>query len=166
MKNLFIITISSLILMSCGNNSKKEAELQSINKKETQCDSVKQLLELNKKIVTEFYQQMFGDKDISAVDKYISSDEYIQHNPTVPDGAEAFKEAAKKWFEGAPKTKVDIQRIAAEDDLVFIHVKNINPDGSLESVIDIFRLKDGKIVEHWDVIQDVPKEAANDHPMF
>ena len=166
MKSLFIILISSFILMSCGNNSKKETQLQSINEKGIQCDSVKQLLESNKKIVTDFYQQMFGDKDISAVDKYISSDEYIQHNPTVADGAEAFKEAAKIWFEGAPRTKVDILRIAAEGDLVFIHVRDMNPDGSLQSVIDIFRLKDGKIVEHWDVMQDVPKEAANDHPMF
>lgn len=166
MKKLYLILISFFILMSCGNNLKKDTLLQSVNEKEAQCDSNKQLLESNKKIVTDFYQQMFGDKDISAVDKYISSDEYIQHNPTVADGAEAFKEAAKGWFEGAPKTKVDIQRIAAEGDLVFIHIKDIKPDGSLQSVIDIFRLKDGKIVEHWDVMQDVPKEAANDHPMF
>ncbi|WP_370895489.1 nuclear transport factor 2 family protein [Chryseobacterium gossypii] len=79
-------------------------------------------IEQNKKIVIDFYQQMFGDKDISAVDKYIAPD-YIQHNPNVADGAEAFKKTAAKWFEGKPKTKVDIQHIAAEGDLVFIHIK-------------------------------------------
>lgn len=122
-------------------------------------------IENNKKIVLEFYQMMFGDKDLSAVDKYIDAD-YIQHNPTVADGAAAFKTAAAGWFEGAPKTKVDVQRIAAEGDLVFIHIKNIEPDHSLVSTIDIFRLKNGKIVEHWDVHQAVPDQAANAHPMF
>lgn len=119
----------------------------------------------NKKLVLDFYQQMFGDKDISAVDKYIAP-EYIQHNPAVADGAEAFREAAKKWFEGKPKTKIDVQHIAAEGDLVFLHIKNTRPDGGFKSTIDIFRLKNGKIVEHWDVHQDVPEHAANSHPMF
>lgn len=119
----------------------------------------------NKRIVLDFYQQMFGDKDISAVDKYVSP-EYIQHNPSVADGAEAFKLAASNWFKGQPKTKIDVQHIASDGDLVFIHLKNKNPDGSLKSTIDIFRLEKGKIVEHWDAQQDVPKDAANAHPMF
>jgi predicted SnoaL-like aldol condensation-catalyzing enzyme len=119
----------------------------------------------NKKTVLDFYQKMFGDKDISAVDQYIAP-EYIQHNPNVADGSEAFKKAAVKWFEGKPKTKIDVQHIAAEGDLVFLHIKNTRPDGGLKSTIDIFRLKDGKIVEHWDVHQDVPEHSANNHPMF
>lgn len=128
-------------------------------------DAKNQNLETNKKLVLAFYQKMFGDKDLSAVDEYIVSD-YIQHNPTVADGAEAFKEAAKKWFAGQPKTKIDVQHIGADGDFVFIHLKNKNPDGSLKSTMDIFRIENNKIVEHWDVNQDVPANAANDHPMF
>ena len=113
----------------------------------------------------DFYQQMFGDKDLSAVDAYIAP-EYIQHNPSVADGSGALKAAAEKWFEGQPKTKIDVQHIASDGDLVFIHLKNKNADGSLKSTIDIFRLENGKIIEHWDVQQVVPKESANSHPMF
>lgn len=164
MRILFLSIMAVIAFASCNNNS-KEVSSNQLDNTLNECDSIKQMLETNKKIVRDFYQQMFGDKDLTAVDRYIAP-EYIQHNPTVPDGAEPFKEAAKGWFEGAPKTKVDIQRIAAEGDLVFIHVKNINPDGSLQSVIDIFRLDNGKIIEHWDVMQDVPKDAANAHPMF
>lgn len=147
----------SLQMMSCTNKTEPKPESAKVNSNSE--------IESNKKIVLDFYQQMFGDKDLTAVDKYIAP-EYIQHNPNVADGSEAFKKAAEGWFKGAPKTKIDVQHIAAEGDLVFLHIKNTNPDGSLKSTIDIFRLKDGKIVEHWDVHQDVPKESANPHPMF
>lgn len=119
----------------------------------------------NKEVVLNFYQEMFGDKDLNAVDRYIDAS-YIQHNPKVADGAAAFKQAAAGWFQGAEKTKIDVQHIAAEGDLVFMHIKNKNKDGSLKSTMDIFRLKDGKIVEHWDVHENVPSVSANPHPMF
>lgn len=119
----------------------------------------------NKEVVLAFYQQMFGDKDVTAVDTYILPD-YIQHNPYVADGAEPFKQAAKGWFEGQPKTKIDVQRIAADGDLVFIHVRSKSATGKDVSVIDIFRLENGKIAEHWDAIQEVPEQSANAHPMF
>lgn len=122
-------------------------------------------LEENKILVLNFYQEMFGDKDISAVDRYILPT-YIQHNPHVADGADAFKKAAAIWFKGAPKTKIDVQQIAAEGDLVFIHIKTRNPDDSYTSTIDIFRIQNGKIAEHWDVHEKVPEHAANAHPMF
>lgn len=144
----------SLILFSC--------ERQNVSKEN--CEELKKA-QKNKEIVLNFYQQMFGDKDLSAVDKYVAKD-YIQHNPEVADGAEAFKKAAETWFKGAKKEKIDVQRIAAEGDLVFIHIKNINLDGSLKSTIDIFKLKNGKIIEHWDAQENVPQKAANSHPMF
>jgi predicted SnoaL-like aldol condensation-catalyzing enzyme len=75
------------------------------------------------------------------------------------------KEAATQWFKGAPKEKIDIQHIAADGDLVFIHLR-ANMGGKVNSVIDIFRLENGKITEHWDVIQEVPAKSANPHPMF
>jgi len=117
--------------------------------------------ERNKRIVLRFYQELFGDKDLTAIDRYISAAEYIQHNPTVADGSVAFKTAATTWFQGASKVKVDIRRVAADGDLVWVHVKDGN-----QAIVDIFRLSCGKIVEHWDVIQNIPSSAANTHPMF
>jgi predicted SnoaL-like aldol condensation-catalyzing enzyme len=121
--------------------------------------------EANKKLVSSFYQSLFGDKDLSVIDQYLVKD-YIQHNPAVADGSEALKEGLKIWFAGAPKEKINIQHIAADGDLVFIHLKSKGGDGKTISVIDIFKLKNNKIVEHWDVIQEVPATSANPHPMF
>ena len=104
-------------------------------------------------------------KDVSAIDRYLTKD-YIQHNPTVPDGRESLKAAVTQWFTGAPKEKVDIQHSAAKGDIVFLHVRNKRPDGGVAAIVDIFRVKKGKIVEHWDVIQDAPSTSANAHPMF
>ena len=125
----------------------------------------KDSLATNKKIVLDFYQKVFGDKDLSVVDQYLLPT-YIQHNPHVADGAEAFKKAAKGWFAGAPKTEIDVQHIAADGDLVFIHIRNVLPDKKVQSVIDIFRIEKGKIAEHWDVHEFVPNKSANSHPMF
>lgn len=158
-KKIIIASLFALVMLGCEKPANNNSDAQTIQY------GTESLQDKNKKTVLDFYQQMFGDKDVSAVDKYMDVN-YIQHNPTVADGAAAFKNAAKVWFKGAPKTKIDVQHIAADGDLVFIHLKNKNPDGSLKSTIDIFRLKDGKIMEHWDAQQDVPKDAANKHPMF
>ena len=119
----------------------------------------------NKKTVTEFYQKLFGDKDLSVIDTYIVED-YIQHNPYAADGRQALKDFAQKLLNNAPKTKVDFQHVAADGDLVFLHVRAKNFNGKDMAIVEIFRLKNGKIVEHWDVMQDVPASAANAHPMF
>lgn len=120
--------------------------------------------EANKKMVVEFYQQLFGDKNPDAINKYIG-DKYIQHNPGLPDGKEALLNAVKTWFKDAPKEKVDFQHVAADGDLVFLHVKS-KSGPKVRAIVDIFRIENGKIVEHWDVIQEVPEKSANDHPMF
>lgn len=121
--------------------------------------------EANKKLVLNFYQKLFGDKDLSVIDRYIAVD-YIQHNPTMADGREGLRAAVTQWFAGAPKEKVDIPHVAADGELVFLHVRAKNPKGGFQAIVDIFRVKDKKIVEHWDVIQDVPSDSVNDHPMF
>jgi predicted SnoaL-like aldol condensation-catalyzing enzyme len=119
----------------------------------------------NRELVVTFYQQLFGDKDISAIDRYLDQG-YIQHNPTVPTGRAAIKELFGKVFVGAPKTQVDIRRVAASGDLVWLHVRAPMPNGSVSAVVDIFRVQGDRIVEHWDVIQPVPAKAANDNTMF
>ncbi|HTJ50060.1 MAG TPA: ester cyclase [Cyclobacteriaceae bacterium] len=121
--------------------------------------------EANKKMVTTFYQGLFGDKDYSVIDKYIVQD-YIQHNPSLADGTEALKNAVQVWLKDVPKGKVDFQHIAADGDLVFLHVKTYGATGKTTAIVEIFKVKDNRIVEHWDVIQEVPEQSANNHPMF
>ena len=133
-------------------------------KKNTDCEKEAKTMEANKKLVADFYQQLFGDKDTEAINKYIG-EAYIQHNPYVGDGKQALLDATKNWFKNAPKEKIDIQHIGADGDLVFIHLKS-HMGSKTVSVVDIFRVKDGKITEHWDVMQEVPAKAANNHPMF
>lgn len=114
----------------------------------------------NKALVLQFYQQLFGDKDISAIDRYVAEG-YIQHNPTVPTGRAPLRQLFEKVFAGALKTQVDIRRVAADGDLVWLHVRSPAPNGRLSAVVDIFRIEGGRIAEHWDVIQPVPEQAAN-----
>jgi predicted SnoaL-like aldol condensation-catalyzing enzyme len=128
---------------------------------ESKCE----IAERNKKIVVEFYQKLFGDKDISVIDQYIVED-YIQHNPIAADGRQPLKDIAVKWIANQPKTKVDFQKVVADGDLVILHIKSKSFTGKDMSLIDIFRLKNGKIVEHWDIMQEVPEKSANPHPMF
>lgn len=167
-RKLLIIQMAVvLVLQSCNSNdagSKPQANIDSLtNAMQTLSDSQKQL-EANKKLVADFYQELFGDKNVDAIDKYIG-DTYIQHNPALPDGKDALKQGATQWFKGAPKEKIDIQHLGADGNFVYIHTKAKMGDKTT-SVIDIFRIENGKIAEHWDVIQEVPKTSANAHPMF
>jgi predicted SnoaL-like aldol condensation-catalyzing enzyme len=132
--------------------------------KEISCEQRFQQLEANKKMVSEFYQQLFGDKNPESIKQYLTVG-YIQHNPALPDGRDALYNAVKVWFKDAPKEKVDIQRIAADGDLVYLHVRSKMGNKTM-AVMDIFRIENGKIAEHWDVIQEVPEKSANAHPMF
>jgi predicted SnoaL-like aldol condensation-catalyzing enzyme len=154
-----LLVLASFAIFSCGDQSADNAKTtaDSLSRQATQ-------LSLNKKMVAEFYQEFFGDKNIGALDKYLA-DNYIQHNPILPDGKEALRQGATLWFKGAPKTKIDIQHLSADGNLVYIHTKSKMGD-KVSSVIDIFRIENGKIAEHWDVIQDVPEKSANAHPMF
>jgi predicted SnoaL-like aldol condensation-catalyzing enzyme len=124
-------------------------------------------LEKNKQTVVAFFTQAFNDKQPEdAVAKYVGP-HYIQHNPDTPDGAAAFVEATKKLIAQSPGVSVEIKRVVAEGDLVVTHdlVKRA-PDDRGFAGIDIFRLENGKIVEHWDARQPVPEKPANNNTMF
>jgi predicted SnoaL-like aldol condensation-catalyzing enzyme len=136
----------------------------STKKKISLLEDTLRLQKFNKKLVADFYQQLFGDKDISAIDRYVA-DDYIQHNPGLKDGKEALKLGASQWFKGAPKEKINIQHLSAEGNLVYIHTKT-SRGPKVVSVLDIFRVENGKILEHWDIIQEVPEKSENAHPMF
>lgn len=122
--------------------------------------------EANRKLVVEFYDRVFNRHDVAEGAKVIV-DDYKQHNPEVPDGKEPFVSFFTGFFKDNPQSKAEIVRSATDGDMVWLHVHSTNdPKGRGQSVTDIFRVKDGKIVEHWDVIQSVQAASANSNTMF
>lgn len=121
--------------------------------------------EANRALVVEFYDQFFNEHNIAASD--VIAEDYIQHNPNVPDGKAPLVSFFSGYFAENPESRARIVRSAADGDLVWLHVQSTNGEEDLgEAVVDIFRVEDGMIVEHWDVIQPVPLEAANSNTMF
>ncbi len=122
--------------------------------------------EANKKVVLEFYDAALTKMDVDAAVKFIGP-KYIQHNPIAPDGIEGLKGFIKFLKEKYPNRKGEIKRVIADGDLVVLHVHSKStPEDRGNAIMDIFRLENGKIVEHWDVIQPVPEKAANPNTMF
>lgn len=119
--------------------------------------------ELNKSIVISFYNEVLIQRNEKAIDNYID-DKYIQHNPNIPNG----KQALKNFIANVPSnTQGKIVRVIAEDNLVVLHVKRYKQGGEKNRVIvDIFRVEEGKIVEHWDVIQAIPNYSKNGNTMY
>lgn len=124
-------------------------------------------LENNKRLVREFYELAFNDrKPEEAVATYMGS-YYRQHNPQAGDGPEPFIGFVHYFTQTFPELHLDIKRLIAEGDLVVTHsqiTRHANDRGI--AVMDMFRLENGKIVEHWDVLQDIPETAANNNTMF
>lgn len=122
----------------------------------------------NKENALAFYEMVFNQHKLQeASDKYIGK-EYLQHNPNVADGKQAFIDAFAPFLKAHPKSKATVKRVIAEGDLVALHVHSqLDDQDRGEAVVDIFRFdKDGKIVEHWDVIQAVPEKTESGRGMF
>ena len=121
----------------------------------------------NKQIVTSFYNMVFRDHRVAEGFATYVGERYTQHNPLVPDGSAAAIGFFVPYFAANPEAKSEIKRVIAEGDLVVLHVHARQRAGDLgRAIVDIFRVEAGKIVEHWDVIQPVPAQAANTNTMF
>lgn len=122
--------------------------------------------ENNKTLVVNFYNDFFNKHQINEALNILTED-YKQHNPYVPDGRAPFITYFSAFFKEHPQSSAQIVRTAVDGDLVWLHVHSKENEKDLgKAVLDIFRVKDGKIVEHWDIIQNVPATAANSNTMF
>src|SRR3954451_4564254 len=123
-------------------------------------------LEANKKTVLAFYEAGLNQKDFDAASKFFGP-RYVQHNPTAPDGIEGFRAFLGFLREKFPDGHSEIKRAFADGDYVILHVHSVREKASRgRAIVDIFKLEDGKIVEHWDVVQEIPEKPANGNGMF
>lgn len=124
-------------------------------------------VQANIQTVRDFLNTAFKERrPKEAFDKYTDG-RYIQHDPTVPDGEAGFLQHAQDTFGSHPNWDFDVKRIVAQDDYVALHAATtLSGDGPEFAVMDIWRLEDGKIAEHWGVLQPVPDDPANDNTMF
>jgi len=123
--------------------------------------------ERNRAIVTRFIDLFYGQGRVrEAFTTYVAPG-YIQHNPVAADGRDTAIAALEPYFASQPNAIREVQRIIVDGNLAAVHVRvRQNPQDRGVAIVDILRLENGMIVEHWDVIQAVPERSANPHPMF
>lgn len=123
-------------------------------------------LEKNKANAIAFYKTAYEGNPKKAVDLYLGS-EYIQHNPEVEDGLDGFVAYFERMRKEYPVKSIEFVRCIAENDLVALHTHQTWPENDEYVTMDFFRFDEhGKICEHWDAIQQIPKESANPNTMY
>jgi predicted SnoaL-like aldol condensation-catalyzing enzyme len=125
-----------------------------------------QELEANKQTVRAFEDAALNQKDFEAASKYLGS-RYTQHNPAAADGPEGLKAYIAFLKEKFPNNHSEIKHIFADGDYVIVHDHAVREPGTRgNAIVNIYKLENGKVVEHWDVIQPIPEKAANANGMF
>ena len=120
----------------------------------------------NKALVLAFYDAAFSKLDADEAARYLAPG-YIQHNPEVANGVAPLQDYVRWIRANTPQSRASIKRVLADGDLVMLHVHSQDKPGERGvAVVDIFRVANGKIAEHWDVIQPVPAQDANGNGMF
>ena len=122
--------------------------------------------EANRKAVLAFYEKGLNQKDADGALAYVG-DRYVQHNPNAPDGPDGFRKFIGFLREKFPNSHSEIKRSFVDGDYVILHVHAVREPGARgNAIVDIFKLENGKIVEHWDVVQAIPENPANSNTMF
>ncbi|MFE3850812.1 ester cyclase [Streptomyces griseorubiginosus] len=120
----------------------------------------------SKQIAWALFQEVTADRDLTAFDRY-AADPYYQHTPQAPNGTAAAKDQFACGFAASPELSISVKRVIAEGDYVaFHHHLQLTPDDLGSAVVDIFRVRDGRVVEHWDVTAPVPATSKNDNTVF
>ena len=120
----------------------------------------------NKEVVLGFLRLAFGEKrPADAFAEYVG-DDYVQHNPHAPARADASAEYLAGFVARFPELSLDVRRVVAEGDLVCTHsLMRLTPGSRGSAIADVMRVRDGRIVEHWDVVQEIPEATASGNPM-
>jgi predicted SnoaL-like aldol condensation-catalyzing enzyme len=156
MNKFLILTCASLFTMLAGCQQQAGDS----------ADQRAAMEERNKEIVVAFYDAAINDKDFEKASAYLG-DVYKQHNPMAADGPEGLKTFLEFARENLATFKVEFKRVLADGEFVIVHAHaKANPEDRGSAVMDIFRVEDGKVVEHWDVMQPIPETAMNDNTMF
>ena len=122
--------------------------------------------EANRRVVLDFYEKGLNQKDADAAIALMGN-RYVQHNPGAADGPEGFRKFIGFLREKFPSSHSEVKRSFVDGDFVILHVHSVREPGSRgRAIVDIFKLENGKIVEHWDVVQDIPENPANNNTMF
>lgn len=142
---------ASILMLSLGNGAASARSAQE---------------EANRTAVLAFYEKGLNQKDADAALAYVGN-RYVQHNPNAADGPDGFRKFIGFLREKFPNSHSEIKRSFVDGDYVILHVHAVREPGTKgNAIVDIFKLENGKIVEHWDVVQPIPENAANNNTMF
>lgn len=109
----------------------------------------------NKDLIKNFYAEFFNGHDVNAALKYVRED-YKQHNPGVLQGRDALMKAFGQKFIDEPTFRLDIKMLIEDGDTIAVYLKNVDTEGNTKCrIVDIYRIKEGMLAEHWDVLQPV-----------
>lgn len=123
-------------------------------------------LDKNKTSAIEFYKMAYEGNPLKAVELYVG-EKYIQHNPLVGDGKQAFIDYFERMAREFPNKRIEFVRSVAEGNLVALHTHQKWPEGDEYVTMDFFRFdENGKIVEHWDAMQQIPEKSSNGNTMY